>query len=517
MSSQLLQAIDQVSREKGIDREIIISAVEEAIIAASKKIFKADEDFGASFDRENGELQVWAIKEVVEQDQVTNPKLHIPIDEAALYYEGVEVGDRIEFQKDTTQLGRIAAHAAKQVIMQKVRDAEKDKIYLEYSQREGEVITAVVRRFERGNVILDLGSNVEGIMYRDEYSKSERFSQNDRTKVVIIGADRSTKEPQVKVSRADARLLVKLFETEVPEVYDATVVIKNAAREAGDRSKIAVYSTDPDVDPIGACVGMGGSRVRSIIRELKGERLDIIRYSDDVAVFASNALSPAKINRVVISDPVNRRLEVIVDEDQLSLAIGRKGQNVRLASKLCGWSIEAKTEEQKRQEASDQMTRMAQGDGVAVDEEGLVAEAQVDGERALTDEEQVAAALGLTPGVAPVEEVKLSADDIFGQAADELQEEGAPPAAGEEAAETAGEPLDETEEGEAEEEAGVPLTYLKGLSEEQRTVLEQYSIQFIEDILYTPIDVLKQIPELKNEMDQIVELAKAYEAEYGQE
>ncbi len=480
MSSQLLQAIDQVSREKGIDAEIIISAVEEAIIAASKKIFKSDESFGASFNRQTGELQVWAIKEVVEE--VTNPKLHIPIDEAALYYEGVEIGDTIEFQKDTSQLGRIAAHAAKQVIMQKVRDAEKDKILREFGDRLGEVVTAVVRRFERGNIILDLGNNVEAIMYREEYSRNERFSQNDRTKVVIIGADRSTKEPQVKVSRADARLLIKLFEMEVPEVYDGTVVIKNAAREAGDRSKIAVYSTDSEVDPIGACVGMGGSRVRSIIRELKGERLDIIRYSEDILVFASNALSPAKINRVVLSEPENRRLEVIVDEEQLSLAIGKKGQNVRLASKLCGWSIEVKTEEQKRQEASEEMERMAKESEAAAEE--------AEAETVEAENEETVAEAAQDAVAEPVSEEETAA----------AEEEGA----------------EEQAEEELEEE-GVPLQYLQGLSQEHRTILESYSINFIEDILYTPVDVLKQIPELVNDIDAIVELAKDYEQQFGQE
>lgn len=478
MSAQLLQAIDQVSREKGIEADIIISAVEEAIIAASKKIFKSDESFGASFNKQTGDLQVWAIKEVVEE--VTNPKLHIPLEEAALYYEAVEIGDTIEFQKDTSQLGRIAAHAAKQVIMQKVRDAEKDKILREFGDRDGEVVTAVVRRFERGNIILDLGNNVEAIMYREEYSRNERFSQNDRTKVVIIGADRSTKEPQVKVSRADARLLIKLFEMEVPEVYDGTVVIKNASREAGDRSKIAVYSTDSEVDPIGACVGMGGSRVRSIIRELKGERLDIIRYSEDILVFASNALSPAKINRVVLSDPANRRLEVIVDEEQLSLAIGKKGQNVRLASKLCGWSIEVKTEEQKRQEASDEMERMARESKAAKEKESELVDAETG-------------------------EVKAE-----GAGEEPAAEEESPAVVVEEAAA-------ENEEKDDVEEEGVALQYLQGLSEEHRTILESYSINFIEDILYTPVDVLKQIPELVNDIEHIVELAKAYEQQFGQE
>ena len=496
MSSLLLQAIDQVSREKGIEADIIIAAVEEAIIAASKKIFKSDEAFGAQFNRQTGELQVWAIKEVVEE--VTNPKLHIPLEEAALYYEGVDVGDMIEFQKDTSQLGRIAAHAAKQVIMQKVRDAEKEKIYQEFAGRIGEVVTAIVRRFERGNVILDLGNNVEAVMYREEYSKNERFSQNDRTKIVIVGADRSTKEPQVKVSRSDARLLTKLFEMEVPEVYDGTVVIKNAAREAGDRSKIAVYSTDPDVDPIGACVGMGGSRVRSIIRELKGERLDIIRYSDDISVFASNGLSPAKINRVVMSDPMNRRLEVIVDEDQLSLAIGKRGQNVRLASKLVGWSIEVKTEDQKRQEASDEMERLAGQSGAYEEVEAPAAEDVVTPEMlAALDEKE-----GATEPKASEETKNTTKVEVGETVEADLATEEAP---------------DEGDDFEEDEDEGVSLEYLKGLTEEQLKILGSYSIRYIEDILYTPVDVLKQIPELSNEIDGIVALAKAYEEEFGQE
>lgn len=494
MSTQLLQAIDQVSREKGIDAEIIISAVEEAIIAAAKKIFKTDETFGARFNRSTGDLEVWAVKEVVEE--VTNPRRQIPMSEASLYYDGVEIGDTIEFQKDTSKLGRIAAHAAKQVILQKVRDAEKEKVFGEFSERLGEVVTAVVRRFERGSVIVDLGNNVEGIMHRDEQSKNERYNQNDRTKVVIVGADRSTKEPQVKVSRADARLLIKLFEMEVPEVYDATVVIKNAAREAGDRSKIAVYSTDSDVDPIGACVGMGGSRVRSIIRELKGERLDIIRYSDDIATFASNALSPARINRVVLSDPFNKRLEVIVDEDQLSLAIGKKGQNVRLGSKLVGWTIEVKTEEQKREEAAAEMSRLE-----ALGEEGEETEAL---------EEEAAVVETETEGSAYDEE--RVPDDFEDEDYDEAAEDAA-----DEADEDFDDDDEDTADGEGETgDEGVSLEYLEGLSEKHRQILEAYSIYYIEDILYTDADVLHKIPELEDEdVDHIIELAQAYAQEFG--
>jgi N utilization substance protein A len=488
MSTQLLQAIDQVSREKGIDAEIIISAVEEAIIAAAKKIFKTDETFGARFNRSTGDLEVWAVKEVAEE--VTNPRRQIPMSEASLYYDGVEIGDTIEFQKDTSKLGRIAAHAAKQVILQKVRDAEKEKIFGEFSERLGEVVTAVVRRFERGNVIVDLGNNVEGIMHRDEQSKNERYNQNDRTKVVIVGADRSTKEPQVKCSRADARLLIKLFEMEVPEVYDGTVVIKNASREAGDRSKIAVYSTDSDVDPIGACVGMGGSRVRSIIRELKGERLDIIRYSDDIATFASNSLSPARINRVVLSDPFNKRLEVIVDDDQLSLAIGKKGQNVRLGSKLVGWTIEVKTEEQKREEAAAEMSRL-----------------EAMGEEELEDEAVAANAVA-------AEEERVPADIDDERVPDDFEDEDY------DVADEDDDATDDVEEdGEGEEESGdegVSLEYLDGLSEKHRQILEAYSIYYIEDILYTDSDVLHQIPELEDgDVDHIISLANAYAQEFG--
>jgi len=481
MTSQLLAAIDQVSREKNIEPEIIISAVEDAIIAASKKIFKSSDNFRARFNRTSGELEVWTIREVVEE--VINPKREILLDEAQLFSESVELGDQIEFMQDTSKLGRIAAHAAKQVILQKVRDAEKDNIYDEYSQRIGEVVLAVVRRFERGNVIMDLGNNVEAIMHREEQSRAERYSQNDRVRVVIIGADKNSKEPQVKVSRADARLLLKLFEMEVPEIYDQTVVLKNAAREAGDRSKVAVYSTDPDIDPIGACVGMGGSRVKSIIRELKGERLDIVRYSDDIGEFACNALSPARINRVITSDPVNRRLEVIVDEDQLSLAIGKKGQNVRLASKLCGWSIEVKTEEQKKLEAQAEMERMAE-ESKAAAEEKAAEEASAD----------VTAEAGTEAGA-------------------EVEAEAAEVAEPIESTEVAS---DEPEEEEYEEE-GVPLAYLDGMDDETRQILETYKLMFIEDILETPVEVLNEIPELAGKTLEVKRLANEYAMKFGAE
>lgn len=490
MSADLLNAIEQVSREKNISEDVIISAVEEAIIAAAKKIFKTDEDFGARFNRSTGDLEVWAVKKVVEE--VTDPRKEISHAEASLYYEGVEVGYKIEFFKDTSKLGRIAAHTAKQVIMQKVRDAEKENVYGEYSDRIGEVVTGVVRRFERGNVLIDLGSSVEAIMHKEEQSRAERYKQNERIRVVIIGADMSSKEPQVKVSRADPRLLIKLFEMEVPEIYDNTVVLKDAAREAGDRAKVAVYSTDPDVDPIGACVGMGGSRVKSIIRELKGERLDIVRYSDDIAVFAHNALSPAQINRVVVVDPERRQLEVIVDEDQLSLAIGKRGQNVRLASKLCGWSLEVKTEEQKREEVTAEMERMA--------EEGAEAAAIA---KAAAEEEPVA-----SPELEPVAEASVADEEDVAEAGFQDVDEDV----------EAEDLYVEDEEEAFEDQGGVSLAFLEGLSEATRNVLESYDILYIEDILYTPREVLAGIPELdEDEIDRIIALAQEYESQFEAE
>jgi len=489
MGVELLNAIEQVHREKDIKPEVLIQAIEDAIIAASKKIFKSDEDFGAKFNRQTGELEVWAIKEVVEE--VINPRKQISLEEASLYYPDVEVGYEIEFQRDTKKLGRIAAHAAKQVIMQKVRDAEKHNIYMKYSDRIGKIAMATVRRRERGDVILELDDGTEAIMKRDEQSRSDFYKANDRIRTVIVRVDESSRDPQIKVSRSSGILLMRLFEMEVPEIYDQTVMLKNAAREAGDRSKIAVFSNDPDVDPIGACVGIGGQRVKSIIRELKGEKLDIVKYSDDIATYTANALSPAKINRVIITDPMSKELEVIVDQDQFSVAIGKKGQNVRLASKLTGWSLIVKTEEQKLEEVSEQMSRMALDT-----EEGL--EQNVEEQMAM---EGVHSALVANQDILPDVTVTNNEPEAVPVAGD-----------GEEDLDYEGEGGDEVTE-----EDGVPLEFLEGLSDDHKNILEAYDIRFIEDILYTDREVLKQIPELKDDIDSIIELADTYAAQFSEE
>jgi N utilization substance protein A len=367
-SSLLFQTIDQLSREKGIDPEIVVAAVEDAILVATRKYYKSVEDLESRFNKETGHVDVCAVKKVV--DQVADPDHEISLAEAQKLDPEAAVESEVRIPKATDVLGRIAAQTAKQVIFQKVREAERDTVYAEYSQRIGELINCTVKRMEGSDVILDLG-RTEARMPRREQSKLETYQIGDRVRAVITLVDRAARGPQVIASRADSTLVRKLFEMEVPEIYDGTVVIKAIARESGERTKVAVYSRDPDVDCVGACVGMKGMRVQSVIRELRGEKIDIIEYNEDPVTFAANALSPAKINHVSIVDIEQRHLEVIVDDSQLSLAIGKKGQNVRLAAKLLGWQIDIKSEEEKRQEIESQMAVMALRGAPIANLEGL--------------------------------------------------------------------------------------------------------------------------------------------------
>jgi transcription termination/antitermination protein NusA len=355
MASLLFQTIEQISREKHIEPEVIIAAIEDAMVVAARKFYKTEEDLRAKFNPDSGQVDVFAVRPVVEE--VADPKREFTLAEAKKIDPNVEVGGEVVIRKPTDVLGRIAAQTAKQVIMQKVREAERDTIYNEYNGRVGELVNCVVKRTEGPDLIVDLG-RAEARMPKREQSRLETYNIGDRLRVVIRAVDRSAKGPQVIVSRADPILVQRLFEMEVPEIYDGTVQIRAAAREAGERTKIAVQSRDKDVDPVGACVGMKGMRVQSIIRELRGEKIDIIPYSEDTVTFAQKALSPAKVTRVQIIDPETRHLEIIVEDTQLSLAIGKKGQNVRLASKLVGWNVDIKSEEEKRQEIEAQMTAM---------------------------------------------------------------------------------------------------------------------------------------------------------------
>jgi transcription termination/antitermination protein NusA len=356
MTSLLYQQIDLLSKEKGIDPQIVVSAVEDAVLVATRKFYKSSEDLRSYFNKDTGHIEVYAVKKVVEI--VTSPIREITLEQARKIDPQVELEGEVKIPKSTDVLGRIAAQTAKQVILQKVREAERESILAAYSQRIGEVISSAVKRIEGGDLIVDLGTT-EGRVPKREQSRLENYSPGDRIRLVISKVEKTGKGPQVILSRTDPILLTKLFEMEVPEIYDGTVVIKAAARDTGERSKIAVYSKDKDVDPVGACVGMKGSRVQAIIRELHGEKIDIIPYSEDPLTFVMNALSPAKIGRANVIDQAEKHVEVIVETDQLSLAIGKKGQNVRLASKLTGWKIDIKSDEEKRAEVEDQMAQMA--------------------------------------------------------------------------------------------------------------------------------------------------------------
>jgi N utilization substance protein A len=432
-SIKLLESIEILSKEKGIDPKIIESAVKDAMLVAARKHFRTTEDLVADFNQRTGALEIFGIKKIVES--VQDPVKEISLEDARKLDSSHEIEGEVRTAKPTDALGRIAAQTAKQVILQKVREAERDTVFSEYSGRIGELVNCTVKRMEGQDLITDLGKS-EARLPKKEQSKLENFSVGDRARCVIKSVEKIGKNSGVIVSRAAPELVVRLFEQEVPEIYDNTVIVKECAREAGERTKIAVLSRDRDVDCVGACVGMKGMRVQSIIRELRGEKIDIIEYSDDPVVFATHALSPAKISRVSIVSAAEKHMEVIVDDTQLSLAIGKKGQNVRLAAKLLGWKIDIKSEEEKRQEVETAMAALAPpGAPVAVlIDHGLddvIVEKLIEGgvgtiEKlgGMTPEE-----LESVPGIEPktIEKILLAVNSYYGQfdgQADQGQTEG---------------------------------------------------------------------------------------------
>ena len=401
MQNPLLQTIEALAKEKGIEAETIVTAIEDAVLTASRKYYKSTENLKTRFNHETGQVDLFAIKHIV--SDVEDPATQISLKEAQeLYSEEAEVDMEIEFPKRTDVLGRIAAQTAKQVIFQKVREAERENIFAEYNERVGEVINSTVKRFENGDLIVEIG-RVEATLPRKEQSRAESYTPGERIRAVIKGVNHGAKGAQIVMSRTDPALLIKLFEQEVPEIYDGTVIIRGAVREAGDRAKVAVYSRDRDVDPVGACVGMKGTRVQAIIRELRGEKIDIVEWSDDPILFVTKALSPAKVQRVSIVDEKDRVMEIVVEDHQLSLAIGKKGQNVRLAAKLTGWRIDIKSEEETRREVEAQFGAIEMGgtDGADVSAEAV---AETEGERleATPDEGEVASAVAADDATADV-------------------------------------------------------------------------------------------------------------------
>src|SRR5262245_17192254 len=351
-----MHTIEAIGREKGLDPEVIIHAMEEAYAAASRKYYRSREDFGARLDRSTGQFAVFSRQIIVEDDDVADPLTEIALEDARRIRSDAALGEVIETERQglDAPLTRIAAQAAKQVIYQKVKEAEREVVWHDYHERANELLTGQVKRFDRGDMIVDLG-RTEGIISRREQSRAEHYNPGDRIRAVLLNVERLGKGPQLLLSRASELLVRKLFEMEVPEIYDGTVEIVSVARDAGERTKIAVRSKDRDVDPVGACVGMKGSRVQAVIRELRGEKIDIVKYDEDPSLYVRHALNPASINRVSVRDYEAREMEVIVSEDQLSLAIGKRGQNVRLASKLVGWKLDIKSEAEKKAEIEVEM------------------------------------------------------------------------------------------------------------------------------------------------------------------
>jgi N utilization substance protein A len=336
MNLELKKAIDQISKDKGIDRDMLIDTLEEAIRASVTKKYGDKMDIEVSFNEETGEIEVYQFKIVV--DEVADPATEILMADAVKHDPNVELEDAIGFRLQVEDLGRIAAQSAKQVIIQRMRDAEQEIIYEEYKNRKGEIVSGIIQRRDRSGWIINLG-RTEALLPKDKQIPRERFRQGDRVEGLIIDVRKEGRGPQIIITRSDSEYMVALFRREVPEVADGTVNIMGVARDPGLRAKVTVLSQDSNVDPVGACVGIRGSRIHNIVQELRGERIDIVLWSPDIATYAANALSPARISKIAI-DEEEKSLEVVVPEDQLTPAIGKKGQNVKLAAKLLGWKID---------------------------------------------------------------------------------------------------------------------------------------------------------------------------------
>jgi N utilization substance protein A len=360
MGADLKRVIDQVSREKGVDREVLVKTLEEAVKAAAKKKLGPAYELEVTFNDEMGEIEVFEFKQVVEK--VTNESLEVSLEEAQRMDPESQIGDSLGIKMDTDEFGRIAAQSAKQVIMQRLREAERNLVYGDYKDRRGEIVHGIVQRFDKGGIIVNLGRTEAELPVKEQIPK-EAYKQGDRIRAYILDVKQFSRGPQIVLSRTHPNFLSALFENEVPEIAEGIVTIKQVAREPGSRAKIAVTSRDSDVDPVGACVGMKGSRVQAVVQELRGEKIDIVPWDPDPAKFICNALAPAEIIRVLVEEE-NHTMEVVVPDDQLSLAIGKRGQNVRLASKLSGWHLDVTSETNYNRALKDAYDSLLRLDGV---------------------------------------------------------------------------------------------------------------------------------------------------------
>ncbi len=468
--TDIKRVVDQISRDKGIDRDVLISALEEAVKSAAKKKFGSKIDIETQYNERTGEIEVFQFKEVTET--VTDPEIEISLEEGRRLDPGCEIGDSLGTKMDTTTFGRIAAQSAKQVIIQKMKDAERDAVYASFIDRKGEIINGIVQRFDRGDIIVNLGPT-EGIVPVREQVPRENYRRGDRIRALILDILYETRGPQIVLSRTHPDFMVNLFKTEVPEISEGIVTIMGAAREPGVRAKIAVSSNDSDIDPVGACVGMKGSRVQNVVQELKGEKIDIIPWHVDPAKFVCNALAPAEISRVII-DEENKSMEVIVPDEFLSIAIGKRGQNVRLASKLTGWHLDVKSESRYSEDMQSGYDSLVAMEGMTVSladalyESGLYSAEEVsrasvddlmqirgiDEETALQLIEAAERQLAVQAAEAEREALELAAreaEEAEAAAAGESAEAGS-----EEAQAAAGEETPDETEGNQEAEAGPP-------------------------------------------------------------
>jgi N utilization substance protein A len=486
MPSNLNYVIDQVGKDKGIDRKVIIEALEQAVLTASRKKYGHQGEIEVHYNEEAGEVELFQFKQVVEE--VTDPSAEISLKEAKGLDSEAQIGDSLGV-KLNTDFGRIGAQTAKQVIIQRVRDAERENVYNEFKDRKGDLVSGSVQRMEKGNVYINIG-RAEAVLLSKEQIPGESYRQGERLRAYILDVQKNSKGPQVFLSRTHPGFVIKLFEMEVPEISEGVIKLISAAREPGERAKISVYSSNRDVDPVGACVGMKGSRVQSVVQELRGERIDIIPWSQDQAKYVCNALAPAKISRVYI-DEENRHMEVVVADDQLSLAIGKRGQNVRLASKLTGWKIDIKSESRMEKISSEILEKFSGlpyvGDVASriLYNEGFRSIKEL----AEVDPEELAKVLGL--------EKEKAVEIVEGAVQISKKEEGT--AAAQETVPTAGDPGSD------------PVDRMDGVGEKTAQLLGENGFKTVHDILETNSEKLSAIPGIGiKKAEKLIQSAKQY-------